>query len=233
MTAYDFVVYGGLEGKVEQIGVDTVVDEEGNAYYEVAVRTTTVNFGEDKPIIPGMTVEVDILTGKEDGSGLPDEAGTAGPSKVALRTVRHIFISGAGVASARWRRAFPELTVFPSVQAYLSKVHNRGDFCWLDSAGFEDPALLKACQTLVKEGAPVVVLSATPAEAQAFAVLSVGVRGYCHAEAVPEQFAEVAAAVQAEATGYHRPWCSGGDDCGTGSGQRRCSRHGAPAVLRS
>lgn len=111
--------------------------------------------------------------------------------------MRHIFISGAGVASARWRRAFPELTVFPSVQAYLSKVHNRGDFCWLDSAGFEDPALLKACQTLVKEGAPVVVLSATPAEAQAFAVLSVGVRGYCHAEAVPEQFAEVAAAVQA------------------------------------
>ena len=65
VTAYDFVVYGGLEGKVEQIGVDTVVDEEGNAYYEVAVRTTTVNFGEDKPIIPGMTVEVDILTGKK------------------------------------------------------------------------------------------------------------------------------------------------------------------------
>ena len=65
VTAYDFVVYGGLEGKVEQIGVDTVVDEEGNAFYEVAVRTTTVNFGEDKPIIPGMTVEVDILTGKK------------------------------------------------------------------------------------------------------------------------------------------------------------------------
>lgn len=65
VTAYDFVVYGGLEGKVEQIGVDTVVDEEGNAYYEVAVRTNTVNFGADKPIIPGMTVEVDILTGKK------------------------------------------------------------------------------------------------------------------------------------------------------------------------
>lgn len=65
VTAYDFVVYGGLEGKVEQIGVDTVVDEEGNAYYEVAVRTATVNFGADKPIIPGMTVEVDILTGKK------------------------------------------------------------------------------------------------------------------------------------------------------------------------
>jgi len=65
VTAYDFVVYGGLEGKVEQIGADTVLDEEGNAFYEVSVRTTTVNFGQDKPIIPGMTVEVDILTGKK------------------------------------------------------------------------------------------------------------------------------------------------------------------------
>ena len=65
VTAYDFVVYGGLEGEVEQIGADTVLDEEGNAFYEVAVRTTVVEFGEDKPIIPGMTVEVDILTGKK------------------------------------------------------------------------------------------------------------------------------------------------------------------------
>lgn len=64
VTAYDFVVYGGLKGVVEQIGVDTVLDEEGNAFYEVSVRTDTGNFGPDKPIIPGMTVEVDILTGK-------------------------------------------------------------------------------------------------------------------------------------------------------------------------
>ena len=65
VTAYDFVVYGGLEGKVEQIGADTVLDEEGNAFYEVSVRTTAVAFGKDQPIIPGMTVEVDILTGKK------------------------------------------------------------------------------------------------------------------------------------------------------------------------
>ena len=71
--------------------------------------------------------------------------------------MRHIFISGAGVASARWRRAFPELTVFPSVQVYLSKVHNRGDFCWLDSAGFEDPALLKACHDTDEENDQLVI----------------------------------------------------------------------------
>ena len=65
VTAYDFVVYGGLKGKVEQISADTVLDEEGNAFYEVTVRTEQADFGDDKPIIPGMTVEADILTGKK------------------------------------------------------------------------------------------------------------------------------------------------------------------------
>ena len=64
-TAYDFVVYGGLEGVVEHIGADTVMDEEGNPFYEILVRTQEASLGEDKPIIPGMTVEVDILTGKK------------------------------------------------------------------------------------------------------------------------------------------------------------------------
>ena len=64
-TAYDFVVYGGLDGVVEHIGADTIMDEEGNPFYEVNVRTHDSSLGEDKPIIPGMTVEVDILTGKK------------------------------------------------------------------------------------------------------------------------------------------------------------------------
>jgi adhesin transport system membrane fusion protein len=64
-SAYDFVVYGGLEGTVERVGADTIMDEDGNPYYEVNVRTGEPSFGKDKPIIPGMTVEVDILTGKK------------------------------------------------------------------------------------------------------------------------------------------------------------------------
>ncbi|EAQ98954.1 HlyD family type I secretion periplasmic adaptor subunit [Congregibacter litoralis] len=65
VTAYDFVVYGGLEGRVEQIAADTVLDEDGNAFYEVSVRTEQADFGPDSPIIPGMTVEVDVITGKK------------------------------------------------------------------------------------------------------------------------------------------------------------------------
>lgn len=64
-SAYDFVVYGGLDGVVERIGADTVLDEDGNPFYKVNVRTDKASLGEDKPIIPGMTAEVDILTGKK------------------------------------------------------------------------------------------------------------------------------------------------------------------------
>ena len=64
-TAYDFVVYGGMEGVVEHIGADTVIDEDGNPYYDVQIRTHEPKLDDDKPIIPGMTVEADILTGKK------------------------------------------------------------------------------------------------------------------------------------------------------------------------
>ena len=64
-TAYDFSIYGGLSAKVENISPDTVVDEKGNAFYLVRVRTTQASFSEKLPVIPGMTAEVDILTGRK------------------------------------------------------------------------------------------------------------------------------------------------------------------------
>ena len=64
-TAYDFSIYGGLEAKVENISPDTVVDERGNAFYLVRVRTLKPGFNDKLPIIPGMTAEVDVLTGKK------------------------------------------------------------------------------------------------------------------------------------------------------------------------
>jgi adhesin transport system membrane fusion protein len=65
LTAYDFSIFGGLEAVVENISPDTVIDEKGNAYYVVRVRTLRPNFDEKLPIIPGMTAEVDVLTGKK------------------------------------------------------------------------------------------------------------------------------------------------------------------------
>lgn len=64
-TAYDFAVYGGLEGVLEQLSADTITDEKGNAFYIAKVRTDEAFVGEDhRPILPGMVADVHVLTGK-------------------------------------------------------------------------------------------------------------------------------------------------------------------------
>lgn len=65
VSAYDFVIYGGLEGTLETIGADTVMDDKGNAFYTVKVKTSKSSLGKNMPIMPGMIVEVDILTGEK------------------------------------------------------------------------------------------------------------------------------------------------------------------------
>lgn len=65
-TAYDYTVYGGMEGSLQEIGADTVTDDKGNAFYIVKVRTRQGALGEKHlPIIPGMVAQVDIMTGKK------------------------------------------------------------------------------------------------------------------------------------------------------------------------
>ncbi len=64
-SAYDFSIYGGLEADVINIGADSVIDEKGNAFYHVRVRTHKPSLGPNLPIIPGMVAQVDILTGKK------------------------------------------------------------------------------------------------------------------------------------------------------------------------
>lgn len=65
-TAYDFSIYGGMDAVVENISPDTVTDERGtNTYYVVRVRTTQPQGHDNMPIMPGMTAEVDVLTGQK------------------------------------------------------------------------------------------------------------------------------------------------------------------------
>jgi adhesin transport system membrane fusion protein len=64
-TAYDFSIYGGLEADLYYISSDSVLDEKGNAFYHVRVRTRKPSLGANLPIIPGMVAQVDILTGKK------------------------------------------------------------------------------------------------------------------------------------------------------------------------
>lgn len=65
LTAYDYTIYGTMEAKVQSISADTVIDDKGNAFYIVKVRTLKPTLGEGLPIIPGMVAQVDIITGKK------------------------------------------------------------------------------------------------------------------------------------------------------------------------
>ena len=71
ITAYDFSIYGGLDGKIVEISADSIIDKESKdarSYYKVVVKTTK-NYlernGDKLPIIPGMVASVDIKTGKK------------------------------------------------------------------------------------------------------------------------------------------------------------------------
>jgi adhesin transport system membrane fusion protein len=69
VTAYDFSIYGGLEGRVVQVSADSIYDEvEKEAYFNVIVETDRnyLTFeGRQLPITPGMMCDTEIITGRK------------------------------------------------------------------------------------------------------------------------------------------------------------------------
>lgn len=78
ISAYDYALYGGLEGKVTLISPDTLRDKArpselnlnpDEAYYRILVETSknslTDKNGKTMPIIPGMIASVDVKTGEK------------------------------------------------------------------------------------------------------------------------------------------------------------------------
>lgn len=71
VTAYDYSIYGGLEGKVTIISPDTIRDEvkQDQFYYRVYIRTNSDKLknkaGQSFAITPGMVATVDIRTGEK------------------------------------------------------------------------------------------------------------------------------------------------------------------------
>lgn len=61
--AYDFSIYGGLKAEITHISADTITDERDNTYYLVKAKTNSADF-KGLDVIPGMTVQLDILTGE-------------------------------------------------------------------------------------------------------------------------------------------------------------------------
>ncbi len=71
ITAYDYAIFGGLEGEVETISPDTIQDKAKPDifYYRVFIRTHQdflINkLGHKFSIVPGMIASVDIKTGEK------------------------------------------------------------------------------------------------------------------------------------------------------------------------
>lgn len=69
VSAYDFSIYGGLKAKVTTISADSITDQAGASFYEVKLKTDKNSFkdakGKKLEIIPGMTVTVNVITGKK------------------------------------------------------------------------------------------------------------------------------------------------------------------------
>ncbi|MCM7097950.1 HlyD family type I secretion periplasmic adaptor subunit [Enterobacter hormaechei] len=71
ITAYDYSIYGGLEGEVTMISPDTLQDEVKRDvyYYRVYIRTDSNHLtnrqGKEFPVFPGMIATVDIKTGSK------------------------------------------------------------------------------------------------------------------------------------------------------------------------
>jgi adhesin transport system membrane fusion protein len=68
ITAYDYSIFGAMNGTVQNISADAVPNEKGEAFYMVRIETDTraIEVLDKKlPIQPGMQAQVDIITGKK------------------------------------------------------------------------------------------------------------------------------------------------------------------------
>ena len=64
-SAYDFSIYGGMSAEVQHISADAITNDKDETYYLIRLATKKSVADESWTILPGMVVQVDILTGKK------------------------------------------------------------------------------------------------------------------------------------------------------------------------
>ncbi len=69
VSAYDYSIYGGLQGKVVQVSADSIYDDQAKqAFFTVIIETDRayLTSGDKRlPITPGMICTTDIITGRK------------------------------------------------------------------------------------------------------------------------------------------------------------------------
>ncbi len=110
--------------------------------------------------------------------------------------MQHFFVSSAGQLRDRWDTAFPEGKIVSRVSDIAAAMVSMPAIVWLDTSNMLSAEKGHEIAMAVALGQPVVVMAASPEEAEAFQVLNAGCTGYCHVGAVAEQLREIALVVE-------------------------------------
>jgi DNA-binding NarL/FixJ family response regulator len=104
--------------------------------------------------------------------------------------MKHVFVTPANTLRPRWREAFPDALVVAAVEQ-LAVDAPAAEVAWLEASLLDAAARNAALAAASAAGYRVVLMTATPAEADAFQALNAGAVGYCHSESAPEQLREI------------------------------------------
>ena len=64
ITAYDYAIHGGIDGRIIDISADSFRDERGIQFYRTRIKLERNSISKNKPLYPGMTVEANIISGQ-------------------------------------------------------------------------------------------------------------------------------------------------------------------------
>ena len=106
------------------------------------------------------------------------------------------FVTTIGYMRERWQLAFPAASLVSTVAEVDGLNSSVPTSLWLDIGVIAPESRLSSIVAASSLGCPVVVMTGVPTEAEAFAALNAGIRGYCHVKAVPEQLLEIALVVE-------------------------------------
>ena len=105
--------------------------------------------------------------------------------------MKAVLISEQATLTARWREAFPVGKVTGSLKQALRIPKKQDPLFWLDLSSVPQDDWLDAIDTLSVRS-KVVVLSASPSQAEASQFIRIGAMGYCHLGTPVDRLQEIA-----------------------------------------
>lgn len=109
--------------------------------------------------------------------------------------MKQCLVTSAGVMIKRWSQAFPDAVVAATLADVPETATAAWSTLWLDVSSRDDTRSASVIPDAVALGFPVVVMSSTPSETEAFQALNLGAAGYCHLHSAAQQLTEISLVV--------------------------------------